>query len=351
MASVDLNDSPRARQKKRYKRSQTWAGWAQVVASLAALATAGVAVYVAHLGQVTVNRDAQAALQQSEETQQSAAITALGSSSASERVAGMLLLAQNTANRFALAAKAGEGRAQLFTDYITALQTLSAYLSSGSRTLLAATAKTQHSVPFGPGYGRLLQPGPIDLQYAVDQVSFLLSRHVQREVMSEREGQPAIDLSSDELSGAYFAGANFGWVDGDLFAIDLRGASLDNSSWSRSSDLSRAYLQCADLRDSDFRGADLRYADLSGANVEGADFTGAELKGVKIAYVYGVAKWPANRAPRVLPEQGWDHLTCMKTRALWQNAPAVKAPSHPAHKHGSHPAAKHGSHPARKHTR
>jgi uncharacterized protein YjbI with pentapeptide repeats len=350
VTSVDVNDSGRARRKRRFKRSQTWAGWAQVVASLAALATAGVAFYVAHLGQVTVNRDAQAALQQSEETQLSAAITALGSSSASERVAGMLLLAQNTANRFALAAKTGEGRAQLFTNYTTALQTLSAYLSSGSRTLLSATAKTQLSVPFGPGYGRLVEPGPIDLQYAVDQVSYLLSPRVQRDVMTEREGQPAIDLSSDELSGAYFAGVNFGWVYGDLFAIDLRGASLANSSWSRSSDLSRAYLQCADLRYSDFRGADLRYSDLSGANVQGADFTGAELKGVKIAYVYGIAKWPANRAPKVLPEQRWDHLTCMKTRALWLNAPKAKTPSHSARKHGSRPAAKHSTRPARRRT-
>jgi hypothetical protein len=204
--------------------------------------------------------------------------------------------------------------------------------------LLAATAKSQHRVPFGSGYGRLLQPGPIDLQYAVDQVRFLLTPSLQREVMSEREGLPAIDLSDDELSGANLTGVNFGWVDGYLFAIDLRGASLGNSDWSSSSDLSSAYLQCSDLSHSDFRGADLSDADLSGANVQGANFTGAHLRGVTIRYVYGIAKWPAHRAPKALPEQGWDPLTCMKSRALWQNAPAVKAPSHPARKHSFAPS-------------
>jgi Pentapeptide repeats (8 copies) len=336
---------------QRYKRSQIWAGWAQIVASLAALATAFVAIIVARQSQITVDHDTQTALQQSEDTQLSTAIAALGSGSASERVAGMLLLTENTANRFTLATKTGEGRAQLFSDYTTALQTLSAYLSSASRTLLAATAKSQHSVPFGRGYGRLLQPDPIDLQYAVDQVRSLLTPSLQGEVMAEREGRPAIDLSNDELSLANFNGVNFGWVNGYLFAIDLRGATLEYSRWSNKTDLSSAYLQCADLRYSDFRGADLRYADLSGANVEGANFTGAQLRGVKIAYVYGKARWPAHRAPRALPEQGWDARVCMRNRALWQNAPAVKKPSHPARKHGSHPAAKHRRHPTPKRTR
>jgi uncharacterized protein YjbI with pentapeptide repeats len=337
---------------RRYKRSQIGAGWAQVVASVAALATAFVAIIVAHQSQVTVDHDTQTALQQSEDTQLSAAITALGSSSASERVAGMLLLTENTANRFTLAAKTGEGRAQLYNDYTTTLQTFSAYLSSATGTLLAATAKSQPSVPFGRGYGRLLQPGPIDLQYAVDQVSFLLTPTMQRNVMSEHVGRPAIDLSDDELSGANFAGVDFGWVHAYLAAIDLRGATLEYSRWSRKSNLSGAHLQCADLRHSNFRGADLSYTDLSGANVQGANFTRAYFRGVKIAYVYGKAKWPAYRAaPKALPEQGWNPLACMRNKALWQNAPAVKKPSRPARKHGSHPAAKHSSRPARRRTR
>lgn len=262
----------------------------------------------------------------------------------------MLLLAENTANRFTLAAKTGEGPAQLFNDYTTALQTLSAYLSNGSRTLLAATPKSQHRVPFGRGYGRLLQPSPIDLQYAFDQVKFLLTPSLQNEVMAENEGLPAIDLSNDELSAANFDRVNFGWVSGYLFAIDLRGATLENSQWSSRSDLSRAYLQCADLRYSDFRGADLIDADLSGANVQGANFTHADLRGVKISYVYGKAKWPARRAPKALPQQRWNPRTCMKDRALWQNAPAVKAASHLARKHGSHSAAKHSPRSATRHS-
>src|SRR5277367_3968382 len=99
--------------------------------------------------------------------------------------------------------------------------------------------------------------------------------------MSQHAGRPAIDLSSDELSGANLTNANFGWVYGYLFAIDLRGATLEHSHWSSRSDLSTAYLQCADLRHAVFRGANLSYADLSGANVQGADFTGANLRGLK----------------------------------------------------------------------
>jgi uncharacterized protein YjbI with pentapeptide repeats len=337
---------------KRYQRSQIWSGWAQVVASVAALATAFVAIIVAHQSQVTVDHDTQTALQQSEDTQLSAAITALGSSSASERVAGMLLLTENTANRFTLAAKTGEGPAQLYTDYTTALQTFSAYLSGATGTLLAATSRSQPSVPFGRGYGRLIQPGPIDVQYAVDQVSFLLAPSLQRKVMSEHVSRPAIDLSDDELSGANFAGVDFGWVHAYLAAIDLRGATLEYSLWSRKSNLSGAHLQCADLRYSDFRGADLSYTDLSGANVQGANFSRAYFRGVRIAYVYGKAKWPAYRtAPKALPEQDWDPLVCMRNRALWQNAPPVKTPSHPSRKHGAHPSAKHNSHSARRRSR
>jgi hypothetical protein len=352
LSTLEQDESAKDHLDRTYKRSQIGAGWAQVVASLAALATAVVAILVAHQSQVTVNHDTQTALQQSEDAQLSEAISALGSSSASERVAGLLLLTQNTTGRFALAAKTGEDPVQLFDDYTTTLQTLSAYLSSGSTTLLAATAKSQPSVPFGPGYGRLLQPGPIDLQYAVDQVRFLLTLSLQRDVMSEHVGRPAIDLSDDELSGANLAGVHFDWVRAYLAAIDLRGASLEHSRWSKRSNLSGAHLQCADLSKSVLRGVNLSDADLSGANVQSANFARAYFKGVKIAYVYGRARWPAYRAPKkVLPERDWDPVTCMRNQALWQNTPAVKTASHPAHKHGSHPAAKHTSHPARKGTR
>jgi hypothetical protein len=308
---------------KGYKRSQIWAAWAQVGAMLAALSTAAIAVYVARQGQITVNRDAQTALQQSEDAQLSTAIAALGSSSASERVAGLLLLSQNAAGRFTLAAKAGEGPAQLVDDYTTALQTFSAYLSSQSTILLATAATSQPGAPFGRGYGKLLAPGPLDLQYAVDQVQFLLSPRLQAEVMSEHAGRAAIDLSNDELSGANLTGINFGWAIAYLAAIDLRSATLEYSRWSSRSDLSMAHLQCADLRHADFRGADLSHADLSGADVQGADFTGANLSGAKITYVYGTAKWPGQLASvAAQPTQAWNPLTCMANSALWQNAPS-----------------------------
>jgi Pentapeptide repeats (8 copies) len=332
VTTEELNSSANLRLEKSFRRSQIWAAWAQVGAMLAALLTAAVAVYVARQSQATVNRDTQNALQQSEDAQLSTAIAALGSTSASERVAGLLLLTQNTAGRFALAAKTGESPAQLFDDYTTALQTLSAYLSSASTNLLASTAASQPGKPFGRGYGTLVQPAPIDLQYAVDQVRFLMTSSSQREVMSQHLGRPAIDLSSDELSGANLTNANFGWVYGYLFAIDLRGATLEYSHWSSRSDLSTAYLQCADLRHADFRGANLSYADLSGADVQGADFTGANLRGLKAAYVYGTAKWLAHRAPVAMPVQDWRPLTCLANSKLWEKAPVASTPSQPASK-------------------
>jgi uncharacterized protein YjbI with pentapeptide repeats len=322
------------RLERRYKRSQVFAAWAQLGAMVAALSTAAVAFYVAHQGQITINRDAQAALQQSEEEQLSTAITALGSNSTSDRVAGLLLLARNAAGRFTLAAKTGEGRAQLWDDYTTALQTFSAYLSSQSSALLASAVVNQPGAPFGRGYGTELAPSPIDLQYAVNQVEFLLGPRLQREVMSEREGAPSLDLSNDELSGANFTGARFGWIHAYMPAIDLRGATLRFSDWSSKSDLSGAYLQCANLLHSDFGGANLSHADLSGADVEGADFTRADLRGATITYVYGIAKWPAEfGSVTVLPVREWNTKTCMADPGLWQNTPAVSNPSQPAPNH------------------
>lgn len=74
--TTDAQDAVSDRQlEQRYKRSQIWAGWAQIAASVAALATAFVAIIVARQSQITVDHDTQTALQQSEDTQLSAAIT------------------------------------------------------------------------------------------------------------------------------------------------------------------------------------------------------------------------------------------------------------------------------------
>jgi hypothetical protein len=118
----------------KYKRSQIRAAWAQVGATGIAIAAVIVTIFVAWQGQVSVNHNSQASLQQSEDSQLSTAITALGSGNTAERVAGLLLLARNTSARFTLSPKAGEARANVFDDYTTALQIFSGYLSSHGET-------------------------------------------------------------------------------------------------------------------------------------------------------------------------------------------------------------------------
>lgn len=124
----------------KYKRSQIRAAWAQVGATGIAIAAVIVTIFVAWQGQVAVNHNSQTALEQSEDSQLSTAITALGSGNTAERVAGLLLLARNTSARFTLSPKAGEARANVFDDYTTALQIFSGYLSSHGETFLADTS-------------------------------------------------------------------------------------------------------------------------------------------------------------------------------------------------------------------
>lgn len=293
--------------------------WAQVAASVASAVAVIVAIWVATQGQVTVDRNATATLQQSEDAQLSTAITALGSGDTSEEIAGLLLLTRNTSNRFTLMKEAKEAPADVFGDYTTALQILSGYLSSHGETYLTGV-----SAEFGRGYGFPPSPGiPLEIIYAANQVEFLLSSDMASSVTSLDAGtRAALDLSNDELDGQPWAGVNFAWINAYLAGIDLRGADLERSQWSRRSDLSGAYLQCADLAGANFRGANLADANLSGADVQGADFSGADLRGAVLTSMYGVAKWPEQQSGEVTSPAGkWNQGACLRDKSYWHGQP------------------------------
>lgn len=330
--SADEQRDPEADKKQRDPeadkmiRSQIRASWAQVAGSVISGAAVIVALIVALQGQKTVNHNSQTSLQQSEDTQLSTAITALGSSETAERVAGLQLLERNAAGRFSLAAETGESAANMFSDYTTALEIFSGYLSSHSSSLLTDTSTGPPTAPFGRGYGA--PPIPLDVVYAADQVQMMLG--MKGKVTALHAGRPAIDLSRDELYGQPWTGIDFRWIKAFLVGIDLRGAYLESSQWGSRSDLSYSYLQCADLQGANFRGADLTYADLRGANVQGADFRGAKIRGAKLTQLYGVAKW-SRRSKRVttLPVQEWNLGTCLQNSTFWDQPTPTTAPASP----------------------
>jgi hypothetical protein len=301
--------------------------WAQVIASVASAAAVIVAIWVATQGQVTVDRNARATLQQSEDAQLSTAITAIGSGDTSEEIAGLLLLTRNTSDRFTLMRETGETPADVSGDYTTALQILSGYLSSHGQAYLTGISPSL-SATFGRGYGLPPSPGiPLDMIYAADQVKFLLSSGIAASVASLGAGPPpALDLANDELTGQPWQGVNFAWINAYLAGIDLRGADLGQSQWSARSDLSGAYLQCADLAGANFRGANLRDADLSGADVQGADFTGADLQGAVLTSMHGAATWPQHITAATLPASDWNQGACLQDKSFWRGQPTA-APS------------------------
>jgi hypothetical protein len=301
-----------------------WGKQLQVAGSAASALGIFVAIWVAVQGQVTVDRSSRASLQQSEDSQLSTAITAIGSDNTAEEIAGLLLLARNTSSRFTLMGDTKESPGDVYDDYTTALQILSGYLNSHGETYLASAGTSQQAeVPFGLGFGYPPPDGfPLDMTYAADQVKFLLTTDMANLVTGLNIGKrPAIDLSSDELIGQPWGSANFGWVFAYLAGIDLRGANLAYSRWSTRSDLAGSYLQCADLQGADFRGADLSHANLSGADVQGADFRGADLKGAVLKSLYGTARWSSRPKGITLTTAEQNSGTCLRNSGFWRKRP------------------------------
>jgi hypothetical protein len=307
----------------RYWRRQNFSVAAQAVIAVISVAAVGIAGAVAWVTYRTGQNDARTSLRQAQDSQLSAAIDALGAASASERVAGMLLLTRNTEGRFTESRQTEEPASDVYDDYTTALQILGGYLSSQTQGYLVS----QTSPSFGHGYGApSVSDQDIDLHYAADEVRILLGSAMEGDVAGlHSHRQPEIDLSDDELYGQSWAYVNFAWVVAYMPQIDLRAANLEHSRWGPQSDLWHAYLQCSDLSYADFRGTDLRGADLRGALVQGADFRGARIRLLTPTTVYGTAAWSSiPRGLTVLPASQWNQPGCLHEGTYWDNAPKAQ---------------------------
>jgi Pentapeptide repeats (8 copies) len=302
-------------------RNDTLTARAQLITALCTLGALIVAIVVAWQSKQTVDQNSQVTLLQSEDTQLSTAITAIGSADPAEQVAGLLLLTQNTTSRITNIKKSGEPPADVYNDYLTSIQILSGYLSSHSQAYLAGVS----TAAFGRGYGPPPSLFPLAIHYAADQLNILLAKNMQSEVTALQPGmRPSIDLSTDELYQQYWFGINFSWVTADMPGIDLRGAELGSSQWSPYSTLDHSDLQCANLSGANFRGVDLDSADLNGAYVQGADFRGADLKGATIQVVYGNATWSQLPAGIKVISAGKFHPSeCLNNPSFWNGQSAV----------------------------
>jgi hypothetical protein len=308
---LEHQDSPKG------SRNDTLVARAQLITAVATLGALIVAIVVAYQSKQTVDQNSQVTLLQSEDTQLSTAITAIGSADPAEQVAGVLLLTQNTMSRVTNMKKSGEPPAEVYNDYLTALQILSGYLSAHSQAYLTSVSAT-----FGPGYGPVQPLFPLAIHYAADQVNLLLA--MQSKVHALQPGRPAIDLTNDELYQQYWYDINFSWVSTDMTGTDLRGAELGSSQWDSYSTLDHSDLQCADLSGANFRGAKLRFVDLNGAYVQGADFRGADLTGATIQVVYGNANWSQLPAGiHVKPADKFHPSECLADSSLWSRQPPV----------------------------
>jgi Pentapeptide repeats (8 copies) len=286
---------------------QKWTGIAQVAVSIATVTAVLVAGYVAYQGQQTLKATTQYNLQQAQSDQLSTALTSLGSGDPTERIAGLVLLRRNAADRLMPKSIAVFGEQSALSYYKTALKVFSGYLSSHGKEFLAS--HRGDAQPFGLGYGKLPPLGfSIDIQYAIDEVKQMMN--LKEEVQAITRDAPAFDLANDELYEENFSGMDLSWVISYMKGIDLRGAVLTNLHLSNLDNLPYSHFQCASLQGAilkgahlehaDFRGADLTGAHLEGAYLAGADFQGANVtranfssaKGLrpkKLKYMYGSA--------------------------------------------------------------
>lgn len=276
-------------------RIQKWTGIAQVVVSVATVAAVLVAVYVAYQGQQTLKATTQYDLEQAQDNQLSTALTSLGSSDPAERIAGLVLLRRNAADRLTSRSMAIFGEQSALSYYRTALKVFSGYLSSHGKEFIAShRGDTQ---PFGLGYGKLPPLGfSIDVQYAIDEIKQMMN--LKEQVLAIAGGPPLFDLSNDELYEMNLSGMDLSWLISYMVGIDLRGAVLTGLHLSNLDSLQGSHLQCADLQGATLKGAHLEHANLRGANLAGAhlegayltgaDFEGADVKGADFSGAKGL---------------------------------------------------------------
>jgi hypothetical protein len=271
----------------------------QVFLSFVSIVTVTVAVIAAYEGVQALRITSDNNAVQANENQLSTAVSALGSSDAAERVAGLELLRRNASEQVLQPLGISTGKEEAYDAYGTALVVLANYIHGYSQKSIAAP---KNAGKFGFGYGTPAGGTyPLDVEYAANEISRLLALHHAVKALGIGH-VPSLDLSHDELFGLYWPGVDFSWLSGKFFTgIDLREADLAKSKWIRAS-LTYAYLQCANLKGANFRGADLRGADLRGANVQGANFKGTHLTGKQKADLYGTAKG----LPPGLPSRSWN---------------------------------------------
>jgi Pentapeptide repeats (8 copies) len=253
-----------------------WTGIAQFAVSIATVVAVFVAVYVAYLGQQALKATTQYNLEQAQDDQLSTALTSLGSSDPTERIAGLVLLRRNAADRLTPRSMAVFGEQGALSSYRTALKVFSGYLSSHGKEFLASHRGDKQ--PFGLGFGKLPPLGfSIDIQYAIDEIKQMVN--LKDQVQAIAGAPPAFDLSNDELYEMNLSGMDLSWLISYMVGIDLRGAILTNLHLSSLDSLQGSHLQCADLQDANLKGVHLEYANLRGANLAGAHLEGAYLIG------------------------------------------------------------------------
>ena len=326
-------------------RNQKWTILTQAVASLATVAAVIVALGVAYQGQQSLKSATQYNLQQAQDNQFSTALTSLGSSDPTERIAGLVLLRLNAADRLAPASSAVFGTQNAYSYYTTALEIFSGYLRSHGMDFLASVSTGHGSPSFGPGYGTLPPPGfTLDIQYAIDEIRQMLG--LREQVSALTHETPNFDLSNDELYEENLTGMNLSWVNAYMYGIDLRGAVMEGLYLSSRDDLAHSYLQCADLagahlqgahmEGADLRGADLAGADLHGAYLAGADLQGADINGANFSGatdssanlegMYGTAEGlPSGVSPNTT--QPPSRLSCLADKNYWDQPTATPTPT------------------------
>jgi hypothetical protein len=342
-SSSQGNQTDEQRLREKEVRAQVWTGRGQVVAGVATVCAVLVALWVAWLGQQSLKIATQNNLQQAQDDQFSTALTSLGSTDVTERIAGLVLLELNAADRLSSASVAAFGKPSAYNYYTNTLAIFSGFLHShgvGSSVTTAAAGGDPQS--FGLGYG---MPGPgmfsIDLQYAIDEVAAMLS--LEKEVHAVSGTIPLFDMSDAELYGVNFKKMDLSWIDAYMVGIDLRGAVLEYVQLSSLDSLEYSHLQCADLQhanlqgahlqDANLSGADLSHADLRGANLTGAHLNGAYVKGANfsgvqysqgttLTSVYGRAKGPLPPGVVTVPGQPLSQPACLAS-------PSYGDPSNP----------------------
>ena len=228
----------------------------QVIAVFAGLLASGAAAFAAYQAGTAVRAAEKGTTQQSADNQLSTAISAIGGTTAAERVAGMTLLDLNVRTRISSASSTLD-RQQAYGEYVTAIDVLVNYIRSADTTQSPGAVSVSARPSFGPGYGYppAGQGMPFDVAYAAAELRDLLGLKHKVSALGVKVSI-GIDLSRDELFGLSWAGVRFSWVDAYMPKIDLRGANLSGANF-KGADLAGAYLQCADLQGANLSGANL----------------------------------------------------------------------------------------------